>query len=261
MTFTELNDLLVLELSPRGKFTLPTMYKQSKQQPVSRLTNLLMSSLWRLLNSLHFHCTIRTLTIIHWKPCRHISQHRVRSISFRKLSAYCSSCSILIFFHASSKFFLSLGWLATCLMGNTTLRVEFDWFNSEFSLRCAVGKTDAKGVDLYDGGTGDIRPRLSVSEVIEDSTGLSALVGEGIEKSKSFEFLALISGLFTKGLRFACAGSRFIARRNDRGDSWESSSSKMWSIRPAATGVSDRRDSRSSVTDLKVWLVGTTEYC
>ena len=74
-------------------------------------------------------------------------------------------------------------------------------------------------MDLYDGGTGDIRPRLSVSEVMEDSTGLSALVGEGIEKSKSFEFLALISGLFTKGLRFACAGSRFIARRNDRGDS------------------------------------------
>lgn len=199
--------------------------------------------------------------MIHSKPCRHISQHREMSISFRKLSAYCSSCSILIFFHASSKFFLSLGWLVTCLMGNATLRVKFDWVNSEFSLRCAMGKTDAKGVDLYDGGTGDIRPQLSASEARENGTGLSTLVGEGIERPKSFEVLVLISGLFTKGLRFVCAESRFTAGRSDRDDSWELSPSEMWSIRPAATGASDWRDSRSSATDLKVWLVGATEYC
>lgn len=76
-----------------------------------------------------------------------------------------------------------------------------------------MGKTDAKGVDLYDGGTGDIRPRLSVSEV------LSALVGEGIKKSKSFEVLALVSNLFTKGLRFACAECRFIAGGSNRDES------------------------------------------
>ena len=249
--------------------------------------------------------------MIHWKPCRHISQHRVRSISFRKLSAYFSSCSILIFFHASSKFFLSLGWLAACLMGGkTALWVELGWFNSDFSIWCTMGSTEAKGVDLYDGGTGDIRPRLSMSEVKESGTGLSALVAEGIEKSKSFEVLTLFSGLFTKGLRFE---SRFIGWPSNRGDSWESSSemwstrstttgvsnrrgsrssvtdskvwdvcaterrftagrsdiddswellsSKMWSIRSAGTGVSDRRDSSSSVTDLKVWYVGATEYC
>jgi hypothetical protein len=90
-----------------------------------------------------------------------------------------------------------------------------------------MGKTDAKGVDLYDGGTGDIRPRLSVSEVRENGTGLSALVGGGIEKSKSFEVLALASGLFTKGLWVACAESRFTAGRSNRDDSSELSSSEM----------------------------------
>ena len=82
-----------------------------------------------------------------------------------------------------------------------------------------MGNTDAKGVDLYDGGTGDIRPRLSVSEARENGTGLSALVGEGIEKSNSSEILALVSDLFTKWLRFACAESRFTAGRSDRDDS------------------------------------------
>ena len=82
-----------------------------------------------------------------------------------------------------------------------------------------MGKTDAKGVDLYDGGTGDIRPQLSASEARENGTGLSTLVGEGIERPKSFEVLVLISGLFTKGLRFVCAESRFTAGRSDRDDS------------------------------------------
>ena len=105
-------------------------------------------------------------------------------------------------------------------MGNTCPRVEFDRFDSVSSIRCEAGKTDAKGVDLYDGGTGDIRPRLSVSDM-KEGAGLSIRVGKGIEKSKSFEVLARVSGCFTNGLRFAtwaCAESRFIAGRDNRGD-------------------------------------------
>lgn len=79
-----------------------------------------------------------------------------------------------------------------------------------------MGKTDANGVDLYDGGTGDIRPWLSVSDMREDCTGLSVLVGGGIEESKAFEVLVLFSCLFTKVLRFACAGSCFKAGRSNR---------------------------------------------
>ena len=106
-------------------------------------------------------------------------------------------------------------------MGNATLTVELDLFSSVFSIRCAVGKTDARGADLYEGGIGDILPRLLLCEVRESGATLSARVEEGIGISKSFEVLVRVSGCFTNGLRFAiwaCAEIRFIAGRNDIDD-------------------------------------------
>lgn len=84
-----------------------------------------------------------------------------------------------------------------------------------------MGKADVKGVDLYDGGTGDIRSRLSVSEMREKATGLSARVGE---ISKSFEDLVRASGCLTNELLFAaraCVKSRVTAGRGDRSDNRE----------------------------------------
>jgi hypothetical protein len=117
-----------------------------------------------------------------------------------------------------------------------------------------------KGVDLYEGGIGDIRPQLSMFDTREEGTSLSACVREGIEESKFFGVLLRVSVRFPNRLRFAtwAAQGRFIARRDDR-KNVRDHRQKCDHYVQEQLGLSDRRVKWSSVTDLKVWHVGVIE--